>query len=191
VGPSAAPTASTLTPASERAAAVSLSIFSQVFPLSAMVLPLWSLWRSALCWPPSPLRSPAHTEQAYHLRRGLQTRPRMSRLHGPFRSAVHSLLIVCSWTIMPPLMRLVYHTLDMLGTAPYARPVVRPGIVLWHIDVGGRLREAFQGLFRAALKERDANRVGSTVPARMQEASGRAGITLPFPNSVDRVDKDR
>src|SRR5215217_7932700 len=47
VGPSAAPVASTLTPASERAAAVSLSIFSQVFPpLSAIVLPLWcsALW---------------------------------------------------------------------------------------------------------------------------------------------------
>src|SRR5215216_3087879 len=46
VGPSAAPIALTLTPASERAAAVSLSIFSQVFPpLRAIVLPLW---RSAL-----------------------------------------------------------------------------------------------------------------------------------------------
>src|SRR5215218_2231878 len=45
VGPSAAPVASTLTPASESAAAVSLSIFSQVFPLSSTGLPLW---RSAL-----------------------------------------------------------------------------------------------------------------------------------------------
>jgi hypothetical protein len=49
VGPSAAPVASTLTPESERAAAVPWSIFSQVFPpLSAVVLPscrpaLWAV----------------------------------------------------------------------------------------------------------------------------------------------------
>src|SRR5215217_6888990 len=46
VGPSAAPVASTLTPASERAAAVPLSSFSQVLPLNARALPLWrsELW---------------------------------------------------------------------------------------------------------------------------------------------------